>query len=178
MDMAALYGPFLDLLPSGAHILDAGCGSGRDTLYFREHGYNVTAFDASTELAALASQLTGQPVLTLRFQEIEFADAFDGIWACASLLHVSRADIHSVLDKLAGALRLGGVMFLSFKNRDGEWEEGGRFFNGYDVRSFEALVREHPVLSVTSIWTSEDVRPERRSEKWLNGLLRRRVPAA
>lgn len=148
VDMAALYKPFLNLLPSGAHILDAGCGSGRDTLYFRQHGYNATAFDASEKLAAFASRLTGQSVFTLRFQQLELSSVFDGIWACASLLHVKRADAHSVSGKLAGALKPSGVMSASFNLRDGEWEQDGRFFNGYDVTSFgNFFVVNHSSLS-------------------------------
>ena len=173
VDMTALYAPFFSLLPAGAHILDAGCGSGRDTLYFNQHGCNVTAFDASARLADLASRLTGQPVLTMSFEELGFREEFDGVWACASLLHVPRREIDSVFSKLADAVKLGGVIFASFKLRDEEWEQEGRFFNGYDVSSFRALLRRHPRLSALSVWTSSDARPERRHEQWLNVLLRR-----
>src|ERR1039458_7522672 len=93
VNMEALYAPFLDRMQNGAHILDAGCGSGRDTLNFLRRGYVVTAFDASKPLVELASRLTGQEMLNLRFDEIEFDRTFDGIWACASLLHVARHDI-------------------------------------------------------------------------------------
>lgn len=175
VDMSSLYAPFLESLPPGAHILDAGCGSGRDTLYFLRHGYKVSAFDASPKLAEYASRLTERPVLTMRFEELEVRDAFDGIWACASLLHVPRTNIDSVFGKLCDALKLGGVMFVSFKLREGEWEHEGRLFNGYDMSSFTSLLERHPRLSATSIWVSDDVRPERRDEQWLNALLRRVV---
>lgn len=171
--MEALYAPFLDRMQNGAHILNAGCGSGRDTLNFLRRGYVVTAFDASKPLVELASRLTGQEMLNLRFDEIEFDRTFDGIWACASLLHVARHDIDAVLDKLTRALKPSGIMFVSFKLRDGEWEQSGRFFNGYDVASLGALLRRHQSLSIVSIWESEDVRPERKGERWLNALLRR-----
>ncbi|WP_338040958.1 hypothetical protein [Marinomonas algicola] len=51
VDMSALYQCFLPLIPLQGHILDAGCGSGRDAKYFQSLGYEVSAFDASSELA-------------------------------------------------------------------------------------------------------------------------------
>jgi SAM-dependent methyltransferase len=173
VNMEALYAPFLDRMLACAHILDAGCGSGRDTLHFLKLGYKVTAFDASQELAKLASRLTGQDVLNLRFDQIEFDNIFDGIWACASLLHVSRRDLGAVLNRLTRALKPQGVIFASFKLRDQEWEENGRFFNGYNLDSFELLLRGHPNLAASALWVSEDVRPARKGEKWMNALLRR-----
>ena len=51
VDMAPLYTRFLPLLPEGAHILDAGCGSGRDAAHFLAQGFRVSAMDASEVLA-------------------------------------------------------------------------------------------------------------------------------
>jgi len=58
VDMAPLHQRFLARLPVGAHILDAGCGSGRDSKVFLQLGYRVTAFDASAKLAALPLAIT------------------------------------------------------------------------------------------------------------------------
>ena len=99
------------------------------------------------------------------------AKAVNAIWACASLLHVSRVGIDAVLDKFSDALKLCGIMFVSFKLRDGEWEERGRYFNGYDERSFRLLMAKHPSLAVESTWVSDDVRPSRAGERWLSALL-------
>ena len=49
LDMSALYAPFLSRLKNGAKILDAGCGSGRDTKYFLDQGFTVCSFDATPE---------------------------------------------------------------------------------------------------------------------------------
>src|SRR4051794_32480007 len=83
LDLSALYKPFLALIPAGGRVLDAGCGSGRDGLYFKRNGFDVTAFDASSEMVRAGSELLGQPVLNLTFQELDFRNEFDGIWACA-----------------------------------------------------------------------------------------------
>src|SRR5688500_10452441 len=81
VDVRALYGPFLTLIPEGGRILDAGCGSGRDAKAFLDLGYRVLAFDASRTMAELASRTTGLEVRVLRFEDVTFDREFDGIWA-------------------------------------------------------------------------------------------------
>jgi SAM-dependent methyltransferase len=171
--MSALYKPFLELVPENGSVLDAGCGSGRDSLYFKQRGYQVEAFDGSTEMCRLASALLGQTVGCIQFDEVEWVSEFDGIWACASLLHVGRQNIDSVIERLSRSLRPDGVLYVSFKSRDGEWELNGRFFNGYTEESFHGLLLKHSELVPTSIWTTDDARPNRGGEKWLNALLRK-----
>jgi SAM-dependent methyltransferase len=169
--MSELYARFLPHIPKGGRILDAGCGSGRDTLYFVQHGFRVEAFDASAEMCHLASSLTGQTVRQQTFDQVDSVAAFDGVWACASLLHVGRDRIDAVLANLCRALKPGGMMFISFKLRNGEWKKGGRFFNGYDEGSFRTLLSRHLTLRLHSVWISDDVRPQRAGEKWLNALV-------
>src|SRR5829696_2513263 len=131
VDMRPLYAPFLTLLPAGARVLDAGCGPGRDSLAFVARGHEVTAFDASEAMARLASRRTGLPVLRLSFDRVGFEVGFDGVWACASLLHVPRRDMPGVLHRLARALEPHGVLYASFRHGDGEAVRGGRLFSDY-----------------------------------------------
>jgi 2-polyprenyl-3-methyl-5-hydroxy-6-metoxy-1,4-benzoquinol methylase len=77
--MENLYQPFLELIPDGGRILDAGCGSGRDTKYFKNQRYSVVAFDYSEEIVRLASEYINQPVLHMSFDHVEFENEFDGI---------------------------------------------------------------------------------------------------
>ncbi len=169
--MDPLYARFLPHIPPGGHILDAGCGSGRDTLAFLERGYQVTAFDASPSLASLAERHTGQPVRVLRLQDMEWSQTFDGIWACASLLHVPAAELPEVMGRLAGALRPGGVLYASFKYGHGERERQGRRFTDLDVAGLRALLAQVPGLTEPETWISQDLRPGRAAERWLNTLL-------
>ena len=95
VDMTKLYEPFLALIPPGGRILDAGCGSGRDAAAFLSAGLDVEAFDASPAMAAHASEIMEESQkANQRYQDIE---SFDGIWVCASLLHVPRDNLTSVL---------------------------------------------------------------------------------
>jgi len=173
LNMTDLYQPFLELVKEGGHILDAGCGSGRDSLYFLEHGYEITAFDFCEELVRLAAGLINKDVLNLRFQEINFQEQFDGIWACASLLHVGRKEIDKALQRLTSALNDGGVLYASFKYGDKEEMRNGRLFNYYDEQSSEELLLRHPQLRLIRRWQTVDVRPDRADDKWINLLLQK-----
>ena len=99
-DMSEIRTEFLNLLEEGDTILDLGCGSGRDSLIFYELGYDVTAMDASEEMCKLAEIHTGLEVLNMTFEEMDFDSVFDGIWACASLLHVPEKELSAILKKI------------------------------------------------------------------------------
>ncbi len=176
VDMTPLYERFLRRLPEKASILDAGCGSGRDTLAFRRMGHEVVPFDASPELAALAEAFLGSPVEVLRFQDMAWEDRFDGAWACASLLHVPYDELPDVLLRLERALKPGGVLYASFKYGRGEREVEGRRFTDLDEEALAGLLHRVPGLSLLETWVTPDRRKGREKERWLNLLLRREGP--
>lgn len=169
-DMDLQYRHFESYLRPGMHILDAGCGSGRDSLYFKNSSYKVTAFDASQKMCQSASQLLNQEVLRLRFEEMDFVNSFDAIWASASLLHVSKKEMPDVMDRLAKALKPGGVLYASFKYGDKEFIKEERSFNSYTQESFTALIRETS-FHCKEMFVIEDARPEKKDEYWLNAIL-------
>ena len=171
VDMEPLYERFLPRLPAGGHILDAGCGSGRDCRAFIQRGYRVTAFDASPELARLARRHIGQDVLVMRLEEMDWQRTFDGIWACASLLHVPAAGLAEVMARLARALKPGGILYASFKHGPGEREHDGRRFTDLDESGLNALIAQVSALSLIETWVTGDLRPGRACEPWLNTLL-------
>ncbi len=177
LNMTVLYSPFLTYMLPSAAILDAGCGSGRDTRYFAERGYKVTAFDYSPALVRLASKLTGQEVLQLSFQEMDFQAQFNGIWACSSLMHVPHKELRDVISRLSRSLKVDGVLYASFRYGAGEHVRDGRLFVDLDEAGFEALIEGHPELAILRCWKSSDLRPDRMDNKWLNVLVRKNRPA-
>lgn len=111
-----LRSEFMQRMPDEGFILDAGSGSGRDTLAFLEAGFQVDAFDASEALARSSSKLTGKQTQVVRFETYAGSrDRYDGVWAFASLLHVREADLPGVLSRLAFTLKPGGWLFANFK---------------------------------------------------------------
>lgn len=171
VDMSELYRPFVAHLKPGARILDAGCGSGRDAKAFSEMGYEVEAFDASAELVELARQHTGLPVKQMRFEEVTEVERYDGIWCCASLLHVPLAELPGVMAQLAKALKPGGVWYLSFKYGSGEREKDGRRFTDMNEAGLGEMIVGLSGIELVECWLTGDKRAERQKERWFNALI-------
>ena len=173
VDFTTTQERFLQYLAPGSSILDFGCGSGRDTKYFAERGYKVTATDGCAELVALASEYSGLPVKQLLFSDLAEVEAYDGVWACASILHLPKVELVDVLQKITTALRPGGYLYTSFKYGDFEGERHGRYFTDMTEASFRDLLELVPGLVVVEEWVSGDVREGRGDERWLNVILKK-----
>jgi 2-polyprenyl-3-methyl-5-hydroxy-6-metoxy-1,4-benzoquinol methylase len=173
VDLSALQQRFLAQVPAGGFILDAGCGSGRDSHAFLQQGYRVRAFDAASEIARRAAEHIQQPVQVQRFEELDERAAYDGIWACASLLHLPAAEIPNALQRLWTALKSAGVLYLSLKHGDGERvdAEGRRFTDATEAR-LRDWVAELQEVATIDCWLTPDERPDR-TETWLNALVGR-----
>lgn len=172
-DLTPIYQQFLPLVKSGSHILDAGCGSGRDTLFFIKQGYQVTAFDACEALTIKASEYTGINVTLSTFENFKSKSPqhlFDAIWACASMLHVPSSEISNSFNNLSNQLKLKGVFYCSFKYGDNDITRNGRYFTNANESRLNELIK-NTGLVIDRTWITEDVRPNRHGEKWLNAIL-------
>ncbi len=167
-------GRFLSYVPQGSHILDLGCGSGRDSLYFKQLGYTITAFDQSKELAELAEKLIAQPVVINSFQTMDYNSQFDAIWACASLLHCPKAEIVPVFRKVIQALKPKGIWYMSFKfGMEETIDSMGRFFNNYTLDSLQKLIQQFDELTILESWL-EETELRDGQQKWVNTIVQKR----
>lgn len=173
VDFTQTQDRFLRLLPSAAAILDFGCGSGRDTKYFLDAGMQVDATDGSEELCRLASEYTGIPVRQMLFEELDAKAQYDGIWACSSILHLSKESLEDVLKKMIVALKEHGIIYTSFKYGTFEGERNGRFFTDFTEETFREFVADVDGIRIEEMWITGDVRPGRGDERWLNLILRK-----
>lgn len=172
VDFKKTQDKFLRLL-TGKKVLDFGCGSGRDTKYFLESGFDVTATDGSEELCKSASAYTGIQVKHMLFQDLDEADCYDGIWACSSILHLSKDELRIVINKMSRALKLNGIIYTSFKYGNFEGERNGRFFTDFTLELFKDFISDVKDIVIEEYWITGDVRPGREVEKWLNLILRK-----
>lgn len=166
---------FLDYIPAGGSILDFGCGSGRDTKYFLSKGYNVDAIDGSEELCKIASEHTGISVKQMLFDELDVIEAYDGIWACASILHMEKNHLPDVINRIVTATKENGTVYLSFKYGAFEGMKNGRYFTYLTEETFQDMIKDIPTLIIDKMWISADVRPGRGDEQWLNLILKKRT---
>lgn len=173
VDFERMQRKFAEKVRPGAHILDFGCGSGRDTKWFLSNGFSVVAIDGSIELCKIASTYTGINVRHMYFRDLEELEVYDGIWACSSILHLTMEDLYVVIGKMAEALKTNGIIYTSFKYGDFEGYRNGRYFTNMDEDRIEKIISEHPMLAIEEMWITSDVRPGRGEEKWLNLILRK-----
>ncbi len=178
---------FLSLLKPDSYILDFGCGSGRDTRYFLQQGYRVEAIDGSKSLCEIAQKNTGIPIRQMLFQDLREIDEYDGIWACSSILHLAKSELLTVMKRMVQALKENGIIYTSFKYGDFEGERNGRYFTDFTEKSFTEFLEKLKIFNentkntedkvseiiIEKIWITEDVRPGRGDEKWLNLILRK-----
>ena len=164
---------FLEKLNPDAYILDFGCGAGRDTKYFLSRGYQVDAVDGSEQLCRIASEYTGIKVRQMLFQELDEKEKYDGIWACASILHLPKKQLREVLKNMYAALKSKGWIYISFKYGEFEGERNGRYFTDFTTDTFKDFIHDMHGLKIEEQWITSDVRPGRGEEKWLNLILRK-----
>ncbi len=141
-DMSAVRKEFMDLVPVGGRILDCGCGSGRDTLAFSEAGYRVVPMDGSEEMCRATFELTGIKPLHMLFSEMDLKEEFDGIWACASLLHVPKRELPDILQKLSKAAKKQAVLYMSFRYGTFEGILTERYYSYYTENEIIQLLNE------------------------------------
>lgn len=165
---------FLEKLNPDAYILDFGCGAGRDTKYFLSRGYQIDAIDGSEQLCRIASKYTGIKVRQMLFQELDEKEKYDGIWACASILHLPKKQLREVLENMYAALKSEGWIYTSFKYGKFEGERNGRYFTDFTTDTFKEFIHDMHGLKIEEHWITGDARPGRGEEKWLNLLLQKK----
>lgn len=171
IDLKSLYDTLSKYIPEKAHILDAGCGSGRDSKIFLEKGYEVSAFDGSEKMVKLASDYTGLEVRHLTFDKMDYDTKFDAVWANASLLHLPQKQLPEAFENITKALKKNGIFYASFKIGRGEaTAEDGRHFTNFNEARMRDFIAQFPDLLLEEIITRPDGRPRR--PDWLNVYMR------
>ena len=172
VDMESLYQPFLRYLHQNSKILDLGCGSGRDTLAFKNKGYQVEAIDYSEKLVEQSRKLTGIQVRLESFYALEDQAQYDGVWACASLLHCERNRLLDVIGRILNALKPNGVCYMSFKYGNTDRNKDGRNFTDLDEAQAHALLNSFDQILLLQQWITVDKRIDCQ-EEWLNIIVQK-----
>ena len=172
VEFSTIQDSFLAQLPAGALILDFGCGSGRDSRYFLQKGYRVEACDGSEEMVKAATRNAGIPVKKMLFSELNEENRYDGLFACASILHVPSKDLPDIFTRMKKAVKKGGILYVSFKYGTFEGIRNGRYFTDLTEESLQVILDKVGGLEIIRTGITGDARPGREDEKWLNVLLR------
>lgn len=105
-----------------ARIADVGCGPGWESATFSDHGHSVVGIDLTPNFLRAARDVAPTAEfarMDMRSLSLE-SDSFDGLWSCASFLHVPREDAQPTLAEFHRVLESGGIFLLSVKHGEGE----------------------------------------------------------
>ena len=172
VDMKEYYNVFEMYLKPNSKILDVGFGSGRDSLYYNSRGYNVYSIDPIKEFCDNANELGLTNVYQMSIEDIEYNNEFDGIWACASLLHLESNKLVDVFNKCYEALKDNGLMYVSFKYGDFEGIIDDRYFTYLVEESFINIINQTK-FKIDKIWINNEDKLNR-DIKWLNVVLEKK----
>ncbi|MES2554986.1 MAG: class I SAM-dependent methyltransferase [Bacteroidota bacterium] len=142
---------FINLLKPKGRILDLGCGPGQHSLFFAEKGFDVTGIDLSEKMISIAKRIAPDVnFVVMDISKLTFSsNSFNGIWASASLLHIPKEEIYSVLQRLYDLLEADGILYLSLKYGDSEdflndYRYGGvkKYYVYYKPEEIEQIICE------------------------------------
>lgn len=120
-----IYKKWYQLLPPKATILDLGGGTGRDALKFTQKGYQVDLVELSEKMATIAQQTAPKAnVVIADMLDYQIKDRFyEGIWANASLLHLTKPEMQTMLHKIHRGLKTSGVFYCSVRTQPQDQEK-------------------------------------------------------
>lgn len=158
---------FIDSMPAGGRVLDLGCGPGNCAGHFANHGLIVDAWDASSEMVALAAQYDGVNARHAVFADLDATAIYDGIWANFSLLHAPRADMPAHLAAIRTALKPGGLFHIALKEGENAARDGiGRHYTYYTIAELTGLLLDAG-LQPSDFTTGEETGLDGTLARWI-----------
>ncbi|WP_196764436.1 class I SAM-dependent methyltransferase [Pseudomonas fluorescens] len=173
IDMSEQWKSFESMLPPGGRVLDLGCGTGRDIKHFLEMGFIVEGLEPSLAMANCARLKTGAKIFDLAAEQIAFVEEYDGIWACASLMHLCKPAFFDTLPKIVRSLKTGGHLYFSLKQGVGEARNtDGRLFSFYKMDEITDLFSLIANTQIVKQWVSKDL-AGRSETQWVNTIVKK-----
>ena len=171
VNLEEMYDKFLSYIPVGGSIMDLGCGSGRDVKWFRDHGYDAYGLDASEKLVSIACKKLQIPIELGIIEERIAEEPVDGIWCCASIMHLEDEGVDQFFSNLKYNLKPGGILFMSVKSGiETGTDRYGRYLRNFKESDIHELLARHQELELRELWYTED-KLTRDSFRWLNALI-------
>lgn len=152
IDMLAIYDEVRKWVANGSRILDAGCGTGRDTQYFLKNGFKVTSFDASLKMVELCNEYPFAYCEQKSFDTINYPSKFDLVWACASLLHLDKDELKRAFYKLFKSLKDGGILYFSLKSNSIDNSERQYYY--YNQQEIDLILTDTLRMRFIKSWVT------------------------
>jgi SAM-dependent methyltransferase len=172
IDPSSFLAPLFERLDPPATILDVGCGSGRDMLWFRERGFQVTGLERSSRLAELAREHSGCRVNEGDFEVYDFSSlSVDAVVLVGALVHIPNDRFQAALENVLRGLKQGGHALITLKEGRNQSEMfAGRIFHLWQD---EGLRDKFEELKLTIVDFSRQVSKIRGTDVWLGYVLQK-----
>ena len=167
-NMELQYNMLLKYVKKGK-MLDIGFGSGRDMLYFKSLGFDVTGIDPTNYFVNYAKGL-GLDVIETKLEDYETSIKYDALWACASLLHFE--NLNEALIKVSSLLKKNGYLYASFKYGKYIGYRNDRFFIDMDESEIFKYLK-NTNLKLLEYIVNNDAHEYRKSELWINFIFKK-----
>lgn len=176
LDLSPQWDFFANTVRPGGKILDIGCGTGRDIIHFKNLGFSVDGLEPSKNMASIASKRTHANIFNIPVESLDIVEHYDGIWACASLLHVKKESFPYVISAILRALKYDGYLYISLKKGDEQIRlEDGRLFSLFTEEKISIIFENLPGASIIKSWSTTDS-AGRGDVVWLNMMIKKEQP--
>ncbi len=156
-------------------MVEVGCGDGRDAVDIVPRVDQYEGFDPSIGLIDLARRrLPNVSFVKVDALDYAYPEQLDVIYAFASFLHLNRDNFAAACIRAAKALRPGGILLMTLKERDQYQAElvkdefGERMFYYYNEATVRQLIGQEWAVAHMEHQTLN-----RKTAKWLLVALRR-----
>ncbi len=173
VDPSSFLSPLINHLQPESKILDIGCGSGRDMLWLKELGFDCTGLERSPELAALARQHSGGPVIVADFESFDFSRMnIDAVLLIGALVHIPHERFPQILSHILKVLKPEGLALITMKQGQGRQEaDDGRVFYLWEKDDLFKVFKAHGLICLDfSVQTSQ----VRKCDTWMSFVCRNR----
>ena len=149
-NLVALAQGLIQHVGKNGHMVEIGCGTGRDMAWFESQGTTVTGIDLSMGMLRYAREKVDGNLCSMNMRYLGFCNScFDGAWCCASLLHLPKVEAVFAIQEIRRILKLGGMLVLSVQEGNSEgWEESyvsgvKRFFARYRINEMSNILSKN-----------------------------------
>jgi SAM-dependent methyltransferase len=172
VDPTYFLNPLAKHLRAGSTVVDVGCGSGRDILWFQDRGFRVIGVERSSGLAGLARRNTACRIIEADFESYDFTKiSADAVVLIGALVHLPHAEFPAVLESVCRALNDPGTLLITMKEGSGSvTDQDGRQFYLWQDKDLRSVFQSQKLKAIDFFRQPSEINP---NDTWLGYVLKK-----